>query len=147
MMRNLGWQLPFREIPRSNFRYAIVWRFKGTKIYMCVYTACTTSKAMPQAESKNELDFVGSCPTTAGLSTFETNFARILQKTKIFSFSPCPSFFETYSPRISIVILIRRVRHNGRTYNLQITNLTLHRVSVYLTHVVPSVALADITYM
>jgi len=25
MMKNLEHQLPFREIPRSNFRYAIVW--------------------------------------------------------------------------------------------------------------------------
>lgn len=46
---------------------------------------------MPQAESKNKPDFISrSCSSTVGLSTFETNFARISQKQRFSLFLPIP---------------------------------------------------------
>lgn len=103
------------------------------------------SKATPRAESENELDFASRpCPTAVepGLRNKREFCAKIRD-----FLSPSLFHRNVQPPDFYRDINSTCVRHNGRTYDLQITNLTLHRVSVYLAHVVPSVALADITYM
>lgn len=88
--RNLERQLPFREIPRSNFRYTIVWRFKGSTIYTYI-----TSKAMPRAKPKSELDFAGCpCPT---IVEFNLRNKREFCKNKDF-LSSSPSLPPSLSP-------------------------------------------------